>query len=173
MGLFWYVLQSKPRKEVQVHRYLLERDIEVFFPHIHVRPANPRSSPIRPYFARYLFIQVDFDTLSANTLRWMPGVLGLVEFGGEPAIIPDNYIYELRRRLASLKAVEFARIDDFKRGEPVTITSGPFEGHEAIFDMRLSGEDRAQVLLHWLGRQVRVTVSGGALRRKPARPAAG
>lgn len=172
MALSWYVLQSKPRKEVQVHRSLLERDIEVFFPNIRVKPANPRSSSIRPYFARYLFIQVDFDTISANVLRWMPGVLGLVEFGGEPAVIPDHYIDELRRRLASLKQVDFTRIDDFKPGEPVTITSGPFEGYEAIFDMRLSGDDRAQVLLHWLGRQVKVTVSGAALRRRLAPPAA-
>jgi len=166
MGLLWYVLQSKPRKEVQVHRYLLEQEIEVFFPTIRVKPVNPRSSSIRPYFARYLFIHVDFEAISIDKLRWMPGALGLVEFGGEPAIIADNYIYELRRRLALLKEVEITRLDDLKRGEPVSITSGPFEGYEAIFDARLSGEDRAQVLLHWLGRQVRVTVSGGALQRK-------
>ena len=78
MGLLWYVLQSKPRKEVQVHRYLLEHDIEVFFPNLRVKPVNPRSATIRPYFARYLFIQVDFDTVSVNSLRWMPGALGLV-----------------------------------------------------------------------------------------------
>lgn len=166
MGLSWYVLQSKPRKEVQVHRYLLERDIEVFFPNLRVKPVNPRSATIRPYFARYLFIQVDFDAVSANSLRWMPGALGLVEFGGEPAVVPDNYVFELRRRLARLKEIEFTRLDDLKHGEPVSITQGPFDGYEAIFDVRLSGEDRAQVLLHWLGRQIKVTVSGSALQRK-------
>ncbi|MEZ4515906.1 MAG: hypothetical protein R3C44_03375 [Chloroflexota bacterium] len=41
--------------------------------------------------------------------------------------------------------------NEFSEGDPVRIVSGPFEGYEAIFDARLPGTDRVQVLLAFLG----------------------
>jgi transcriptional antiterminator RfaH len=47
----------------------------------------------------------------------------------------------------------------------VKITSGPFAGYEAIFDLRLKGSDRVRVLLDLLRRQVSVEIDAGSLRK--------
>lgn len=49
------------------------------------------------------------------------------------------------------------------------ITHGPFAGYEAIFDMRLSGSERVQVLLQMLGRLVKVQVNAGAIEKRRVR----
>jgi transcription antitermination factor NusG len=44
-----------------------------------------------------------------------------------------------------------------KQGDPVSISEGPFAGYKAIFDTRLSGSQRVQVLLEVLrDQQLRV-----------------
>ena len=53
-----------------------------------------------------------------------------------------------------------------KRGDAVTIKSGPFAGYTAIFDARLNGGDRVRVLLDMLSdRQVLVDLDERQLAR--------
>ena len=44
--------------------------------------------------------------------------------------------------------------------------TGPFAGYEAIFDTQLNGDQRAQLLLHWLGRQLKVEVNASLIEKK-------
>jgi transcription antitermination factor NusG len=153
MPLHWYALRVKPHKERTVHRLLLSNDeVEVFFPSVQVVPANPRSAKERPYFPGYMFICADLKQIGANTLNWTPGAHGLVTFGEEPAIVPENLIVELRHRIHEIQAAGGLVFDNLKHGDRVRIVNGPFAGYEAIFDMRLSGKDRVQVLLAFLSR---------------------
>jgi transcriptional antiterminator RfaH len=58
-------------------------------------------------------------------------------------------------------------LEGLKSGDAVTIQDGPFAGHEAIFDKRLSGPDRVRVLLNLLqNRRVPVDLSTGQIERK-------
>ncbi|NLF77447.1 MAG: hypothetical protein GX573_17265, partial [Chloroflexi bacterium] len=45
------------------------------------------------------------------------------------------------------------------------ITQGALAGYEALFDMRLSGSERVQVLLEMLGRQVRMQLHASQIER--------
>jgi transcriptional antiterminator RfaH len=150
MAYHWYVLSIKPHKERPVHKLLLSREVEVYFPALRIEPVNPRASKVRPYFPGYMFVKLDLSQDGNNVLRWTPGTKGLVRFGGEPAVVPDNLIHELRKRLAALEATSEEPKTILKQGDKVRITSGPFEGYEAIFDSELSGRDRVQVLLNYL-----------------------
>jgi transcriptional antiterminator RfaH len=161
----WYVLHSKPHKENQAYLYLRSRGIETFFPAIKIKPVNPRSSTIRPYFPGYLFVHVDLDEIGLNSLQWMPGVVGLVQFDGQPAAVPDRIIDQLKRRVEAVQAAGGSVLDSLKRGDPVRITEGPLAGYEALFDLRLSGSQRVRVLLEMLGRLVRVEVQADALEK--------
>src|SRR3990172_1981704 len=156
----WYVVHAKPRKEQQVYRYLSSKNIHVFFPTIRVKPVNPRASKVRPYFPRYLFARVNPEEVGLSTLQWIPGAVGLVEFDGEPAIVPDHVMQELQRRVAELKVELDTCLSGLKPGDKVRVTKGAFAGYEAIFDGRLNGEERAQILVDWLGRRVKVAVDG-------------
>ena len=161
----WYVIQSKPRKESQVSAYLKSQGLEVFYPTLKVQPVNPRASTIRPLFPRYLFVQADLDEVGMSALQWVPGAIGLVEFDGVAAPIHDAVVKAIRRRVQEIREVGGLTFDGLEQGDRVLITDGPLKGYEAIFDLRLSGSERVQVLLEMLGRQMRVTVNANAIER--------
>ncbi len=150
MSESWYALHVKPHKERPVCNLLKARGLTVYYPSLKVKPVNPRSRQERPFFPGYLFVCVDLELEGANSLRWSEGTHGLVEFGGEPAVVPDNLISELQLRLKE-RQKSSEREKEFKSGEPIRIIDGPFEGYEAIFDSELSGKDRVHVLMSYLG----------------------
>jgi len=80
--------------------------------------------------------------------------------------VPDSVVHELKRRVAEIRAAGGLTFDGLKAGDAVRITQGPFAGYEAIFDMRLSGPERVQVLLTMLGRLVKVQVNAGAIEKR-------
>ena len=146
----WYALRVKPHKERSVVEYLQSQEVDLFAPTIRVKPKNPRAAKKRPYFPGYLFVHADLQEEGQQAFSWIPGTHGLVAFGDEPAVVPSHLILELQNRIAQLNAQGGLESVDFKRGQHVRIVSGPFEGYEAIFDMRLSGKERVQVLLRFL-----------------------
>jgi len=163
----WYTVQVKPHKEMQVYRYLRAsgHEIDVYYPSFPVDPVNPRSSRIRPYFPRYLFVEAILSDIGESLLRWLPGAVGVVRFGGEPAIVPENFIHELKRRVASIEKASGSQLGDIKAGDRVRVKSGPFADCEGAFYTWLSGDERVQIFLEWLGRQVTVTASAHDIDR--------
>jgi transcriptional antiterminator RfaH len=156
MGQHWYALRSKPRKEDTVWLQLNNQEIEGYFPRIRVHPINPRSKKVKPYFPGYLFVKVDLDEKGRSTFKWMPNTLGLVAFGGEPAIVPENLIHALKKRVNEINEVGGEVFDNLQSGDKIRIHDGPFSGFEAIFDSRIPGKARVQVLLEFLGNPRRV-----------------
>lgn len=158
MSQQWYALRSKPRKEDAVWRQLRSENIEVFYPRIRVNPVNPRSKKIKPYFPGYMFVCIDLEQTGVSRFQWMPHTLGLVSFGGEPSHVPDNLIIEMRKRIVEIAEAGGELFDGLHSGDNVRISSGPFEGYEAIFDTRLPGSERVRVLLELLTNKRRVPI---------------
>jgi transcription elongation factor/antiterminator RfaH len=164
----WYVIRSKPRRERFVHDQLSGQGLEVFYPAVKVHPVNPRSARERAYFPSYLFVHLDLVTVGVNRLRWLPAAIGLLEFGGEPAIVPDLLVAQLKRKVSAIQAAGGMVFADLNRGDTIKITSGPFAGYEAIFDLRRKGSDRVRVLLELLRRQVPLELDAGSIRKARA-----
>jgi transcription antitermination factor NusG len=162
----WYTIFTQPRKEFEVAKYFQAKGVEVYHPTLQVKPVNPRASKIRPYFPRYLFVYADIQALGLSGLKWIPGSIGLVEFGGEPATLPEGFIEKLHQRIAAINEAGGLNLEGLKKGDLVSIASGPFEGYEGIFDHRLSAEDRVQVLLHWMGREMRVKLNANVIEKR-------
>lgn len=161
----WYVMHSKPNKEELLYEQLCIRNIDAYYPRLKVQPVNPRARTRKPYFPGYLFIQADLDILGPSTLRWMPGAMGLVNFGNDPASVPDELLQEIREKVEQANAGVDNPVEDFNSGEIVTIQSGPFAGYHAIFDTRLSGQERVRVLLQLLSdRQIGMELSAGQIK---------
>jgi transcriptional antiterminator RfaH len=150
MANLWYALHVKPHKEPAVAGLLEAKGYEVYYPVLHVKPVNPRSRKERPFFPGYLFVCLELSESGLSILRWTEGTHGLVEFGGEPASVPDNLIEELKERLADLELRDLSGPAPFEKGDRVRIVDGAFEGYEAIFDTTLPDRDRVQVLLTYL-----------------------
>lgn len=143
----WYAFQSKTRKEQLLCEQLRIRQIDTFFPCINVRPVNPRAQKTKPYFPGYVFGRVDLEQDSRTLLDWIPGAIGIVNFGGEPTPISDHLVDTLQQHLESINASAYERWEGFQPGDVVAIQGGPFAGYEAIFDTRLPGRERVEVLL--------------------------
>jgi len=150
MPLQWYALRSKPRKENVLWRQAQEHGFEVFYPRLRVNPVNPRSQKIKPYFPGYMFVRADVESAGLSTFQWMPHSTGLVCFGGEPSVVPENLIHAISRRVEEIAQAGGEVFDGLKPGDVIQINYGPFEGYEAIFDARLPGSARVRVLLQLL-----------------------
>jgi transcription antitermination factor NusG len=167
MSLHWYALRSKPHKEEALWHQVGILRYETFYPRLKVKPVNPRSRRIRPYFPGYFFVRADLDDIGLSKFRWMPYSLGLVSFGGEPAYVPDDLIHALRKRVNVINEAGGELADDLQRGEKVLIHSGLFEGYEAIFDSRISGSERVMVLLELLsGKSIRLELNRSEIEQE-------
>jgi len=168
MATHWYTLRTKPRKEEVVWRQARDQGFELFYPRLRVNPVNPRARKVRAYFPGYMFVHADLDEVGLSVFQWMPHSVGLVSFGGEPAIVPDHLIYAIRQRVEDIAAAGGEVFEGLKPGDTVLIDYGPFEGYEAIFDARIPGSERVRVLLQLLTNQRRVPVEMDAskIRRK-------
>ena len=148
--LSWYVMHSKPQKERWLSDQLGTRQIETYYPCLHVRNGKSFLRASRPYFPGYLFVNVDLETTGRSILKWIPGSLGLVSFGDEPACVPDGLLQRIRHRVDEINAAGNKMLESLKPGDEVVIHSGPFAGYDAIFCTRLRDSARIQVLLRVL-----------------------
>ena len=149
----WYALYSKPMKESLLWEQLNLHQIESYYPCLRLEPVNPRARKVKPYFPRYVFGHLDWEQFNFAKLQWMPGVAGIVSFGGIPSQIPDNLIGAIRRRVEEINEAGSNFVNALRSGTAVTIQAGPFKSYEAIFDAHISGEDRVRVFLKLLSRQ--------------------
>lgn len=152
---FWYVIRSKAHKESYLAKELEARNVTCFFPHVKVRPVNPRSKRIRPYFPNYLFVKANLEENGKSFLEWVPYSQGLVKFGGEPAIVPEPLVLGIQKSLNEINANGGLKAKKFSAGDGVRVIEGYFRGYEGIFDSYLDGNDRVKILLDLLtGRQL-------------------
>jgi transcription antitermination factor NusG len=167
MDLKWYALHSHPHKEDLLWKQVQAHDIEGFYPRIRVSPVNPRSRKIRPYFPGYLFVRTDVEVIGTSVFNWMPYSTGLVTFGGEPAIVSDALIIAVKQRILQVEHAGGELFDGLHSGDPVVIQDGPFEGYEAIFDMRIPGSERVRVLMKMLSdRRIPIELRAAQIRKK-------
>lgn len=170
MDLPWYVLRSKPNKELTLAQELTVQGFECYYPQLHVKPVNPRSRRVRPYFPGYLFLHTDIEQVGESMFRWMPFSNGFVSFGDVPATVPSSLIQAIRRHVDEINAAGAEQLAGLQKGDAVLIQGGPFDGYEAIFDARLPGRERVRVLLKLLQiRQMSVELPAAQIERKKPR----
>jgi transcription antitermination factor NusG len=168
MALKWYTYHSHPHKEQMLFHQLECHELEGFYPCLNVTPKNPRCRTSRPYFPGYLFIHVDLNEIHFSTLQNMPYSNGLVEFGGEPAVVPDDLIISIQNRMEALNAEEIKKENKiFKPGDLVVVANGLLEGYEALFDQSLTGKERSLILIKTLyNHSIRIEIPNKLISKK-------
>jgi transcription antitermination factor NusG len=152
MSFSWYALRTKPHKERYVWIQIQQKGLEAFYPHVAVEPVNPRARREKPYFPGYMFVRADLEIDGLNQFQYLPHAIGLVCFGGDPGVVPDNLVASLRSHLREAgRRAQAKPASGYERGDAVLIHSGQLAGYKAIFDLRLSGDDRVRVLLDLIG----------------------
>ena len=155
----WFLIQSKPRNEARALENLLRQGYETYLPLIEVERLQ-RGKLLRkfePLFPRYLFLNLAAGVDNWGPIRSTLGVAGMVRFGQTYAAVPDPVIEAIRERTQEIRETLFAA------GDIVQVVSGPLVGLEGVFEIA-DGEQRSFVLLEFMQKQQRVSVSTADLR---------
>lgn len=91
-------------------------------------------------------------------MSYARGVRKIVEFGTTPVEVDISLIDAIKSRMASPEASELKRPKELSSGQRVQIKDGPFVGLEAVLMRKMSGHQRAIVLLRTLALQARVVL---------------
>ncbi|WP_341501658.1 transcription/translation regulatory transformer protein RfaH [Gallaecimonas sp. GXIMD4217] len=154
----WYLLYCKPKQEAKAKWHLDNQGFNTYLPQILVERVK-RGRRVRqeePLFPNYLFIELDDELDNFTAVRSSRGVSDFVRQGPLPLKAPAGLIKDLvlnEERLEQLGAGQHAP----KAGEVVVISSGPFSGLKAVYQMPKGG-DRALVLVELLGKLTRLEV---------------
>lgn len=156
----WLAVYCKPRQELVAQENLERQDFRTYLPRIQLkrRRRGQWVDAIEVLFPRYLFIRVDPVKNSIAPVRSTRGVVGLVRFGGQPAIVADEVMEALSRHENAESGLHPDDYSIFTEGELVRLVEGPFVGMEGVFSQENS-EKRVTVLLELLGRTSGVAVS--------------
>jgi transcriptional antiterminator RfaH len=160
----WYAVLTRPQAENTALANLLRQGYEAYLPRCRVRVSHARRREIvlRPLFPRYMFAGADHAVRPWRPIRSTFGVADLVQFGDEPAPVPENIIRSLQERE---EAGAFDRISpqqSLRIGDLVRVTEGAFEDMIGRL-VELRDQDRVVVLLDLLGRAVRAHLGAAAI----------
>lgn len=167
----WYLVRTKPNAETTAQANLDRQGYELYFPRLAqaLLCRGRWRERIGPLFPGYLFLRLDEGRQPLAPVRSTPGVACAVRFGLHYAIVPDEVIRDLRARANPETGMH--RLNpgmQLAPGARVRILAGPFDGLEGIFQ-RVSGSDRAIVLLSVLGQTASVAVPlGNVVSRRAA-----
>jgi transcription antitermination factor NusG len=141
----WYVIYTKPRHELSVHRFLELSGIRSFCPveKVMVQRSDRRKLIEKPVFSMYVFVYVSLreylDILQYHS------VIDFVRVRGVPSRVPEVEMAGLIQ-LFSRKRIPEVSSQVFLGGQSISIKSGPFTGFKGkVIDIR--GKRRVQVRL--------------------------
>ena len=156
----WSVVMTKPRQEPYAAARLSEQNFATYLPLVAKRDKLGKPIGTTPMFPGYCFCGFQPEQ-SIAPVRSTPGIISLVRFGHEVAIIQAEVIDRLQKMEAMLQAN--ANDGGLKPGDPVQVIQGPFAGYEGLAS-RVSAT-RIDVLMTIMGQAQRVRFTPDDLAR--------
>jgi transcription elongation factor/antiterminator RfaH len=156
-GSRWYVVQSRPHKELYAAKNLMNQEFRAFIPQISktVRHARRTKTILAPLFPRYFFVSLDLLQDRWRSVRGTFGVSCLVMDGDRPRPAPRGLVEQLIATTSESNGVDFC--DRLTLGQNVRFLKGPFA--EKIGRLvNLDNADRVAVLLEMLGSEREISV---------------
>ena len=157
----WIAVYTKPRHEKTVENELLKKGFEVYLPLLKQRRKwSDRKKWVEfPLFRSYIFVKTEIK----NTLFVLQtlGVVKVVKFGGEVAVIQNDSIQAIKLMIEGGYSPEAT--DYFVKGDPVEVKDGPLKGlvGEVI---RVDNHDRLLVRVDAIQHSVSVQINRAFLK---------
>jgi transcription antitermination factor NusG len=156
----WYALYTAPRHEKYLADQINRQGIACFLPlYRSIRRWKDRRKELAlVLFPGYVFVRMALQ----NRLRvlQLPGAVRLVTFNGQPAVLPEEEVENLRSRLVNSGNIEPHPY--LTAGRHVRVRSGPLQGLEGII-LRTKERCRIVLSIHLIMRSVAVEVDDGDL----------
>ena len=156
----WYAVFCKPRQEAVAEENLRRQDYGVYLPRIRLRQRRRGqwAHVVEALFPRYIFVRINPALRSTAPVRSTRGVVGLVRFGGQAVVVPDQMIEALMQRGDAASGLHEHPGEQFCSGDRVQFVEGPLAGMEGVFTQH-DGDARVIVLLELLGNANKVRIS--------------
>jgi transcription elongation factor/antiterminator RfaH len=171
--LLWFCLKTQPKHEKLAAQLLrAQADLEVFSPLLRFQRVTVSGKKWfeEALFPGYIFARFPYCT-HARLVASSMGVTKVVGFGGQPAVVEDNIIGELRQFARDNEVVQVS--SEVVPGDEVTVLDGPFKGLRAVVTRVMPAKERVAVLLDLLGTQREVEVTLGRVVPGKVHPFAG
>jgi transcriptional antiterminator RfaH len=162
--LLWFVIQTKPGDEHRVKTHLINQEIEIFLPlHETYQSYNAKMiQRIKPLFSNYLFARLDLK-LHYYKVKWTRGVSKILGTRDGPIPISEKVVQTIREKVGKDNLVKLE--EEWKEGDIVQITSGPFKELMGIFQKKMSDNGRVRILLSLIGVDIPVQISQWHIRK--------
>lgn len=147
----WYTLYTKPHCEYKVATALRQRGLLVYLPEIEASKLSQSGKKLIPFFPCYLFCKIDFEAFGLSHIQWTSGLRRILAFDDRPLPVSESLIDLIRFNLREIKTSGDWLGPNFRPGETVRITNGPFRDMLAIFEGPTTASQRVQILLKVLG----------------------
>ena len=157
MTKYWYAVRTKPRCEAFAEASLQRLRVEVFLPMLreHKQTSLAHRKSATPLFPGYLFVRCEMPA-QYRGVSYASGVKNIVSFGAGPSIVDDSIIDSIKGQAVN-GVIEIVD-ETFVSGRAVRIHEGPLFGLDAVFEKKLSGANRAVLLLKAISYQARVII---------------
>ena len=163
-GLEWYFVHTYSGYENKVKKYLDQRIetmgmqdkiFQVVVPteeEVEIRDGQKKTSRKR-VFPGYILVQMVIDEESWYVVRNTPGVTGFVGTGVRPIPLSEE---EVDKILSRMEAEQPTIKVNFRIGETVRITEGPFADFMAVVDDIYADRGKVRLLVSFFGRETPV-----------------
>lgn len=163
----WFVIKTKPHRELDVHTLLSRAHFLSFLPRFRQVSHKLRAShlSIKPLFPGYLFINVDFTKPeNIHLIRYTRGVSHILCRNNKPVPVANEIIKAIQSKMNAHGYVEKPVV--LKKGDRIRVkSSGILKGLEGIFEKQTSDEERIVVLLSLINHKMKATLHWSEVER--------
>ena len=151
----WYAIRTRSNHEKITAMGLHGKGYEPYVPtyQVHRRRFERVIKSDHPLFAGYVFCC--FDVKNRLPILITTGVVSIVGFGGEPAVIPDHEIEAVRAALRS--GLPSEPCPYLREGQRVRVTHGSLDGLEGIL-LKKKNQMRMVISVSMLQRSISVEI---------------
>ena len=153
----WFAIYTKSRSEIKVFKRLNDAGYESFLPLItEIKQWSDRKKKVKtPLIKSYVFVKVKKNDLVP--IYNIPGVVAVLKHLGEPAIVTEVEINNLKIITNNIEAVKIIDPCVLKNGMPVQVIHGSFEGLIAVY-LTNRGKHRVIVKVEALNSFIEMTL---------------
>ncbi len=160
--IHWYAVYTRPRHEKKVNEELVEKGMETFLPLVKkISQWKDRKKKIdAPLFKGYLFVHIDYK--DRYTVLQTKGVVKIVNFSGDPVVVPDWQIDSLKRMLTRPEKIQMENY--IRVGDPVEVDFGPFKGMKGVIKT-IKGRQRLIITIDGIMQTVSVEINADEVKK--------
>ena len=158
----WCVIYTNQGQEFLAISELKKQNFSIYIPLMTkvVRHARKIKEIVKPFFPRYIFINLNILEDAWKKINYTKGVTKILTSEELPISIANEIIGELKKLEDSEGYINYNSPDFYNQGDKIEILEGPFKGKAGYYDA-VSDNQKAKILLDFMGRTLKVKLNKG------------